>query len=58
MTVEPVREIENDDHTSPSTNEKADFSFEFGDVETLNANSRIGSVLRFFDTIIKEIPLS
>ena len=43
LNNEPVREIEIDDHTSPSTNEKAGFSFEFGDGESLNTNSRTGS---------------
>ena len=37
--------MEIDDHTSPSTNEKAGFSSEFGDVESLKSNSRTGSLV-------------
>ena len=50
--MEPVREIEIDDHTSPSTNEKAGFSFEFGDVGSLNTNSRTGSVESIIEQFI------
>ncbi|MBC8466163.1 hypothetical protein H8D57_03965 [bacterium] len=50
---EPVREIEIADHTSSSASEKAGFSLECGDVESLNANSRIGSYLHDFQHLIR-----